>query len=422
MKDNRVPLQETILLIAGLAALLTVQLVYRRPAFGDEQEYLKNVALLHQYGFGKNFLVHLGGSAGPLYSIVHFIFEPFTRLQWPGVRWINVFFLLGAVFGMYRIIALLNFGNRLFALYAMAIPITYVITGQALTEMPAFFFFTTAVYLLVRNTRTNVSGARVPQLILAGICMSLAIIGRQPYLLTLAALPVLFFPANRYKKNTWLFLLTVLFSVALPCYVFYAWQGLAPTIESQLYKDIARAGVSYRLDFFLLCLFYFAVCMLLTAPHFFLLPRSSRVIAGWVVFFLVITAANFAFKWIELFPERWLLQKIFPGARQAHVVSIVCGSVVMLLSVYFIACLYVQLQRLQFQKEMVFFALALLLIAASCIKITWGYSSRYAGQGIPLLLLLGSCFYRPSRYNAVRIVLGMAIGLVSLVSYFLNPA
>jgi hypothetical protein len=420
MKDSKVPLHEIILLVSGLIAMLAVQIILRRPPFNDEHDYLMNVPLLHQYGFGKNYLTHLIGSAGPLYSMVHFLFEPVTHLQSPYIRWVNIIFLAGAAYFIYRILRLFNFSHRFYAFYVMAVPITYVIAGMVLTEMPALFFFTAALYLIIKSTCQANERGKIIQLMAGGLCMSLAIIGRQPYLLTLAALPVLFISKENYKKNILLLLMTLAFSIAIPCYVFYIWRGLVPTIESQLYKDIAQAGVSYRPDFFLLCIFYFSVCMLLTAPGFFRLSHSSKFFMWWAAACMILTAANFTFHWIELFPVKKLLQQVFVTPRAVYIVSTLCGTAVILLSLYFIVCLYIQC-TMHYRKEVLFLALALLLMAAACAKITWGYSSRYAGQAIPLLILLGSFFYRNSKYNSVRIIIGMLTGLISLVSYFFNP-
>lgn len=416
MKDSKVPLKEILLLIAGWVALVILQLIFRRAPFYDEDEYLSNVALLHQYGWGKNYLVHLIGSAGPLFSVVHFIFEPLTNLSAPYVRFVNTGFLVGVTYFTYLTIGLLNFQNRFYALFIMAIPMTYVIGGLALTEVPAIFFFSAAIYLVIRSIRLPRGVKQGAILVLAGNCMALAILGRQPFLLTLAAFPALFLQVAPGKKNIQGLIIFLLSSLALPGYVFSVWHGLVPTIESQLYIDIAKAGTSYRPDFFLLCTFYFAISIWLISPEFLKPPGGSRQIFKWIICGIIVGAVNFTYTWIELLPVKPFLLKILTQG-QAHVLSVLCGSAAVVLSLYFLLCMYNNLRQRRYPKELVFFSAASLLVAAACIKITWGFSSRYAAQAVPLLVLMGSYTYRNSKYNKVGILLGMIIGFICIFSY-----
>jgi hypothetical protein len=416
MKDSKIPLKEILLLIAGWVALVILQLIFRRPPFYDEDEYLSNVALLHQYGLGKNYLVHLIGSAGPLFSVVHFIFEPLTGLSAPYVRFVNTGFLVGITYLTYLTIGLLNFQNRFYALFIMAIPMTYVVGGLALTEMPAIFFFSAAVYLAIKSIGLPAGVKQGILLVVAGGCMGLAILGRQPFLLTLAAFPVLFIQRAPGKKNITGLMLFLLSSLVLPGYVFSVWHGLVPTIESQLYIDIAKAGTSYRPDFFLLCTFYFAISIWLISPEFLKPPGGRQHIFKWIICGAIIAAINFTTNWIELLPVKPFLIKILtPG--QAHILSVLCGSAVVVLSLYFLLCMYNNLQQRQYPKELLFFTAACLLVAAACVKITWGFSSRYAAQAVPLLVLMGSYTYRNSKYNMVGLLLGVIIGFICIFSY-----
>ena len=418
MKNNKWKVTEMILLLAGGAVLVVLQLWYTRPPFFDEDEYLGNVALLHQYGFGSNYLLHLNGSAGPLYSMVHFLFEPLTGLHTPQIRLLNTGFLLGAVYFIYRTLLLLNKELRFFSLYMLAIPMTYIIGGLALTEAPALLFFSCSTWLIIKNTQTQTSSSKLLQLAVAGLCMGFAILGRQPYLLTVAATPLLFLPGSRFAKE-WLPMgITLLFSIALPCYVFYIWNGLVPSIESQLYKDIAAAGTPYRLDFSILCLFYFAVCMLLIAPGFFSFHYSKKTTIVAAACLLLLVLSNYALQGIFFLPAKTLVASVIRNELLLNTLSGLFGGIVIFLALHFIVCIYLHFKNRPFNKELAFFIAALLLIAVSCAKITTGYSSLYAAQGAGLLVLCGSYFYKSGRYNRVLIVLGMVTGLSSLISYF----
>ena len=294
---------------------------------------------------------------------------------------------------------------------------TYVIGGLALTEMPAVFFFSAAVYLVIKSIGLPSGIKQLSLLVVAGACMGLSILGRQPFLLTLAAFPILFIQRSPGKINIAGLMAFLLSSLALPGYVFSVWHGLVPTIESQLYIDIAKAGTSYRPDFFLLCIFYFAISMWFISPDFLKLPGGKRHIFKWIIGGVAVAAINMASNWIELLPVKPFLIKILtPG--QAHILSVLCGSAVVVLSLYFLLCIYNNLQQQQYPKELLFFTGASLLVAAACVKITWGFSSRYAAQALPLLVLMGSYTYRNSKYNFAGILLGVLIGFICIFTYF----
>jgi hypothetical protein len=65
----------------------------------------------------------------------------------------------------------------------------------------------------------------------------------------------------------------------------------------------------------------------------------------------------------------------------------------------------------------VFFTASCLLVAAACVKITWGFSSRYAAQAVPLLVMMGSYTYRNSKHKMAHLLLGMVIGFICIFSY-----
>jgi hypothetical protein len=48
------------------------------------------------------------------------------------------------------------------------------------------------------------------------------------------------------------------------------------------------------------------------------------------------------------------------------------------------------------------------------MKVTHLFSSRYVGQGLPLLVLLAAHHSHPGRGKAARIVFGSLIGVVNL--------
>jgi len=411
---------EIVILVSGLIALIVLQFVFDRPPFYDEDDYLQNVAILQKHGFSNAYLLSLIGSAGPLYSVVHYLFEPITHLQSPYVRLINIGFLAGTMYLTGLTLGLLSHSYRLYALMAMAIPMTYVISGLALTEAPAVFFFSAGVYLMSASAaQGNAYTTAIIQSLSGGLCFSIAILGRQPYLLVLASLPVLFLDKKNYRKGL-IFLSTALaMSLALPAYVFLIWNDLVAPSDAALYNQIALEGVSYRFDFFFLCIAYYSIALFIIAPGFYRRPKKKEIIM-YTLLYLILALINYKFEFIHFFFLRFIIEKFVPSPDLIPLLEILFGAALPLLGFYFLTTLYQQLHRAAFKRELIFYSAAMILIALSCVKITWGFSSRYAAQAIPLLILTGSYFYKSSKYSTIRIAAGVILGLLSVVSYFLS--
>jgi len=410
--------QELSILLFGLIALVAMVIIFNKPPLYDEPYYLENVPLLHQYGLSKAYLMHHIGSAGPLHPVLHYLLEPVTQLQMPYIRLVNIGLLLGAVFFLGLTLKLLNFSGS-YALCVFAIPMTYTISGLALTEIPAIFFFSAGVYLIIKTSSTHASNpTAIIQLLAGGFFIGLAIIGRQPYLLTLAALPVLFWNKKNYIRSSILLLLTLVSSLALPCYVFYVWNGLVAPMDSNVYEDLAKQGILLRPDFFLLCLAYFSIIFILIAPGLFILPGKRQTLLLLLTYILLV-AVNYQLGVIKFLPVTSLIIKIIP-AQYIPIAEVLFGAGLALMAIYFLASLFRQLHSKAYPKELVFFSVTALLIAFSCIKITWGFSSRYAAQAIPMLIPIGAYFFKKNNYSVYQIAAGVILGLMSFATYIID--
>ena len=404
--------------MAGFLAMVVIVLVYNRPPFYDEPAYLADVTLLHHHGFSKTWLLGLNGSAGPLYSAVQFFFEPLTHLEPPFIRLINCVFLLGVLYFTHLTLRTLHLYGG-YAWYSMAIPVTYVVAALALTEMPAMFFFTLAVYLCVKASRTAPFALALVYALLAGVCMSAAVAGRQPYLLTVPVIAFLF-GQNKNARNRWLpAFVFILAALALPAYIFYTWKGLVPPGDALVYKTLASEGIAFRPGYVLLCIGYFAICFLLIAPGLYRMPTRKETI-GWLLLYTLLVVANYVFGWMPWLPVESLLRKLLPGAVLIQLAANTIGAGLILLSLYFVVTVTRWLAARKKQPEAAVFFVALLALAFACIKITWGFSSRYAAQAIPLMILAGSYFREHAPLKIPRVLAGIVIGLASLLFYFLS--
>jgi hypothetical protein len=271
--------------------------------------------------------------------------------------------------------------------------------------------------LIIRGVNTSsISASTIINLIVGGLFLSFAIVGRQPYLLTLAALPVIFWQKQNWTKSLLLLLLTLFFSLALPAYVFYQWGGLVAPEDALFYKELADQGVAFTPVYSLICLAYFAIIFIIIAPGVFMLP-SKREAVILVVAFVSLFVINFRFGLIQYLPLKAVFHRIAPTLTTQ--LASLFGAFLMLFALFFLLSLCKQLQGKKYSKELVFFSLSALLIAMSCVKITWGFSSRYAAQAIPMLIPIGAYFYGTNSLRIWRIAAGIILGLLSFASYII---
>ena len=417
-KSKPTSLEIGLMVLASAVFLILIAQI-DRPPFYDEDEYLLNVRVLEKYGLGRSYLLNLIGSAGPLFSVIHYLFEPLTHLRAPYVRFINLAFLLGTIYFISHIINSLRTTKWSYSVYIMSIPLTYVIGGLALTEMPALFFYSIAIFFAIRaaDDNTNLRTALIYSTV-GGLCLSLAILGRQPYLLTLIAFPLLFLTSENVKKNLIVVISFVVCAIVLPLLVFWVWKDLVPPQDGKLYTSIAESGTSFKVVFIFNFLFYAAISMFFIAPTFYK-PLNTKTIKILLFAFLLIFAFNYSTDFLLFLPIKTILRHIFPhpvitfGER-------FFGASVILLGGYCLVLLFTNLKDLKYKREVAFFVAAIILLAIASGKITWGFSSRYTSQSIPLMLGLGSYFYRNSHWNAVRILIGVSLGLLSVTFQYLD--
>ncbi len=87
------------ILFAAFLALVVLVVTSPHRFLYDEPYFVEYIPLLHQHGFTTKFLNSLTGTVGPLYALVHAVFEPATHLEPVRMRLVNVI-LLGLVAGL----------------------------------------------------------------------------------------------------------------------------------------------------------------------------------------------------------------------------------------------------------------------------------------------------------------------------------
>ena len=397
---------------------IVTSLRYEAP-FWDELYYLENIQILKDLGFTKNFLLQYKGPAGPTYALVHYILSPLTNLESPYVRLVNVVFLFFSMFLLYLTMKKINgekANNLVFTLSTLAIPTIYTITGMALTEIFAIFFLSIYLYLLVSAYTENKHNWIYS--IVAGLSLSLAILGRQPILVILAALPFFFIEYNNNKlkiefKNTnFTIFLCVSFitSLIIPLAIFSLWGNIQPASE-------ARTGVGLAPEHLVLALGYSALYVLFTNPRFFKIKKDISNKAELVSVLLGSILLNTFLLKVRFTPLKQVISNIIPS-NYLNIYSIASGYLLTSMGLLFLYY-FVKKQVLKGDKLITFLSFSFLLIVATSIKVTHQFSARYVAQAFPLILLaINTNRNKIKVIDIIMLIIGGVLGLISLENYF----
>jgi hypothetical protein len=395
-------------LLLAAAFIVFVVLVANSPAriIYDERYFIKDLPLLHEHGLTPTFLTLLSGAVGPLYAIVHAAFEPLTHLHPVGMRLVTVFLLI-------LLSATLLFSFRRFdtvdpwvaAGSVLIVPMTWVLSGIALSEMPAMVFVGLSLYCQLRGLE-HVENRLTCRLWFAAsaVTIGVAVWGRQPYLL-LAGIPVLLALLDRRFWPTTLIFVAVVMVLTVP--LFIIWHGLTP--PSHLFFQ------KFPLSFgnILVSLSYIGICLLLLEPT--LIWPERKILVG---LFVVLTALNAAFSLSVVHPFRQVVDRLLPESL-LPVYGVVSGAVSLTLGVgtFLFLCRAVWRDRADLRRVSI--GMGLLGLAVWPALTGPEYSSRYTAMCLPYLLLMAEPWRRWNLGTVAAAAVGCALGAVSLRTYYM---
>lgn len=391
-----------VLLLAALALVATV--VTSPPIFvHDEPYYVNYVPLFRRYGLTEEFLDALTGGAGPLYAFVHRALEPLTNLSPVRMRLVNVV-LLVVVIGI--LAAWLRRQNRPDYLLAsctiLAVPMTWVLAGMALTSMPALVFVSLSLYALLRGVEALERETPVLGWFVAGsILLGVAVWGRQPALV-LAGVPVLLALLDRRLRMPALAFVATVVVFTVPLVI--AWDGFTPPDEA------AVEGLSLRHG--LKSLGYTGLCFFLLAPRREWFSRKSFVAAA-----AVAAVVNAVLGIVVSLPFSSFVDDFLSGSGMA-VFARLFGSLLVFCAALFLAwILEISWQGRRDLKQVTINA-GLLCVALSPALIANYYSSRYTAMALPYLILAAQPWRLWGWKTSGAALVGCAMGLLSLIGYF----
>lgn len=374
----------------------------------DESNHLGLTQLVRQIGWRNALLSPEDKSAaGPLYSAIQLLLAPLTRLQAPAIRWVNLFCLILVML----ILAKQVFGAPLRKEWAgaasiLSVPFLWPASGMALTELPALVMFTAFVFLQSRllESQSEVSLRSMSSAAVAGLCLGLSILGRQPFLLAVPVVLVMVF----FAPKKWpLLLVCVAVALSLCVWLFVLWGGLVP----QCYRQVAHSPLNPAYG--VLALSYAGAATLFLNPSW-MRTKGLGVLVGCA--FVGIAAAVLSRDY-EQPPAKSLLMKIF-GDRAAMIVGFLVGVGIAMLGVIWGWHLVNRIVEKRGQPAQLFLLLTLLALVSTPIAMTAAFSSRYIVGLLGVLYLVVGRFNEVSIWWHIRLVIGSSIGVATLWTYY----
>lgn len=392
------------LLAVGVAVLVIqaarspVRLTYDEPYFANY------VALLHEHGLSRAFLRSLSGTAGPLYAFAQAAFEPLTALSPPGMRLVNVGLLAIVVALLVAMSRRDKPVDRLAsAASVLVVPMTWVLAGMALSEMPALVFATLSLGLLLKGLqRSGDQPAVVGWFLASAVCLAVATWGRQPYLL-LAAVPVALVLVDARLRLAAAVFVGIVLAMVVP--LFMVWGGLTPPSHHFVQEQPTLKNSFISLG-------YAGFALLLLVPG--LAWQHRRLLLAVLV---VVAVANFFLSVWTIYPLRWTVERLLPGPLLLAYGTF-CGALALTSSLATLAFICQAAWKGRGEPRQLAITLGLLCMCVWPAVMGANFSSRYMAMGLPYLMLV----VEPLRDWSMRTVVGAAIGCsagaVALFGYY----
>ena len=392
----------------GILILTTLFFYSSHYQYIDEVVYKENVTLLYKYGLSDKFFWEYLGPPGPTYAFLHALFAPITHLIPTRMRMVNVAMfgiLLYSLTTFFRQTHLPHHKENAFSI--LSAPITFMVACLAITEIPALTFLLLGYQMLLLALKNEHFGQKYALAILSGLLVSLAIMGRQTYLVSLLTLPILYFPEKK-KTDIVAIALCLIFSLLFPLKVFSVWQNLVP------YQCLA-ANQEYVFAHGILGLGYSAIFVLGWNVDFFakISPKHS---AHFLVGIIFIFVTNHFLGLVEFLPAKILTERFFSPTLQPTIAKMF-GSLCISISLYFLYSLAIKTFE---KKKNVYYLFALanyLVILATFFKISHMFGARYVFQAFPFLMYLVLQDKKFHAKNLTLKIIFLLLGLLFLWKY-----
>ncbi|GAA0313930.1 hypothetical protein GCM10009087_25380 [Sphingomonas oligophenolica] len=398
-------LRTPILPVAALALVVLIALVSgsTRQYIYDEPFYLEGARVLVRGASFRDFLLApLNTPAGPLYAVMHWLLAPLTGLRPPAIRVPNLILFVAACVAIAYAMGRWRLSNP-WARTAMllGLPIMWVSAGMALTEMPALAFASFSL-AAAAWAMTGAPEARLRPwvgFILAGLCLGVAVLGRQPYLPAAGGFLLIALFEPRFR---WPAALAAILACAVPLPVFLVWGGLVTPHEARVGGiDLGHGALAFA---------YMSALILILAPAYFMTKWKWSLAAGLVV-------------GLAILPFGGMPNPVAPGIV-AHLPPALAALFQLGISVVLVgggASLIVAscINILDRRDDRIFVLMVVLTLGltSTAAAVVHLFSSRYLMTAFPFALLAVQPYFTPSRWAAVRLAGGALVGFLSFVHY-----
>ncbi|MDR9900965.1 hypothetical protein G7B40_041905 [Aetokthonos hydrillicola Thurmond2011] len=390
------------ILAAAFFALVT--LVAKSPnRFVYDEPYFSNyISLFHQHGFTPKFLNSLNAAPGPLSAIVQAIFEPLTHLRPVAMRFVSVFLLLVSALVLGALLKKDGRGNWVAAASVLAVPMTWVVGGMALSEVSAMMLVTLSLYFQTKGLEAlDTNSAPHGWFLTAGVFLGFAIWGRQPYLL-LISVPLLLACVEPRLRGPASVFAGVAACMAVP--LFSIWGGFVPPSQ--------HLSPGFSILHALLSFGYTGFCfILLGARSNWLSWKAAFALVGLTIL------TNGTFRAFAIFPVKSLVDRhVNPAFLPFY--GNACGSLFLSCGVLSLAILIRIIWESRIDRRRLMINTGLLCVVAAPLLDTHQYSSRYTAMALPYIVLAANPWQKWSRLTTLTTLAGCVLGYLSLSGYF----
>jgi 4-amino-4-deoxy-L-arabinose transferase-like glycosyltransferase len=398
-----------------LSGLLIIPLIILMPheIIWDEAWYINCVNVIITHGISVKFLQE--NPAAPVHTLIYYFISRFGLLTTNRIRYANLVMCIGICYFAYKTIQ--YYGAAIkpkfkYALTLFAIPGFYVIGFFAITEGPCLLFYTMSVFLLFKALSTNKNSIGLS--ILSGLCLGLAIMTRQLFLLCIAPPLLLVFYKqfeNRYKVLISMIIATL--AVCLP--VFIIWGGIVP--KNSVVHHVGASLFTPKHLFLSAGYGFFYFAFLIPAYIFDFYKERKKTFLVLVVLgllsMLLIKNANFV-------PMSGLLPRLI-APNILYIIACIFFTFTCIFSYLLAYFLLIELFKNKNNYFQVFIILSIAITVFSPSMIPAQFSSRYPMQIAPLLLIF--CYSRMKPINiklqTLLSCLVIAINYISVVTLFM---
>jgi hypothetical protein len=394
-----------VAIVAALAAFFAlVILVATSPHrfLYDETYFADYLRLLNRYGLTTTFLRSLHAAPGPLCAFVQAIFQPLTKMRPLEMRFVNVFSLVTVA--LILVASLKRKASDYWAagLSVLVVPMVWLVGGMALSEMSAMVFVTLSLYLHLRGLEAFGAGrSSVAWFAAAGVCLGIAVWGRQPYLLLcgVAVFVALLEPRLRVAM---VLSVGITCSVAIP--LFLVWKGFVPPSQHLAPGlSVIHAVLSFA---------YTGLCFILLGA------RLRWFNAKAVIALITLTIlANAFLGTFALYPFKSLAEhSLSPSAMRLY--GNLAGSLFLSIGVLSLAILVRMIWESRRDLRALSINTGLLCVVTAPLVDTHLYSTRYTAMSLPYLILAAHPWRQWNIRTLLLALLGCALGFLSLKEYF----